>query len=69
MQSEEGQIKHGSRRNAQFTDKGTGSGLSVSYDIVVNKHNGELFAKSTVGEGTKFTTKFPIDTKKMTNRR
>ena len=43
--------------------KGTGLGLSVSYDIVVNKHNGELFAESTVGEGTKFTIKLPIGTK------
>ncbi len=41
--------------------KGTGLGLSVSYDIIVNKHNGELFAESTVGEGTKFTMKLPIE--------
>lgn len=38
-------------------------GLRVSYDIVANKHNGELFAESTVGEGTKFTIKLPIGTK------
>lgn len=43
--------------------KGTGLGLSVSYGIVVNKHNGELLVDSTVGEGTKFTIKLPIDTK------
>jgi PAS domain S-box-containing protein len=43
--------------------KGTGLGLNVSYDIVVNKHNGRLLVDSTVGEGTKFTIKLPIGTK------
>ncbi len=43
--------------------KGTGLGLSVSYDIIINKHNGEFFVESTVGEGTKFTIKLPICTK------
>jgi len=43
--------------------KGTGLGLSISYDIVVNKHNGEFFVESTVGEGTKFTMKLPVGTK------
>jgi len=43
--------------------KGTGLGLSVSYDIIVNKHNGEILADSTVGEGTKFTIKLPIKRK------
>ncbi|MGB2955680.1 MAG: ATP-binding protein, partial [Anaerolineales bacterium] len=43
--------------------KGTGLGLSISYDLVVNKHNGEFFVESTVGEGTKFTIKIPISTK------
>ena len=50
-----------------FTTKvvgeGTGLGLSVSYDIIVNKHKGELLADSTVGEGTTFTIKLPIGTK------
>jgi len=45
------------------TGKGTGLGLSISYDIVVNKHHGEFFVESTVGEGTKFTIKLPIGTK------
>ncbi|MHC4656569.1 MAG: sensor histidine kinase, partial [Planctomycetota bacterium] len=50
-----------------FTTKsvgsGTGLGLSVSYDIIVNKHKGELFADSTVGKGTTFTIKLPISRK------
>jgi PAS domain S-box-containing protein len=48
--------------------KGTGLGLSVSYDIVVNKHNGELFAESTVGEVTKFTIKLPIGTRENSEK-
>ncbi|MHC4329415.1 MAG: ATP-binding protein [Planctomycetota bacterium] len=56
-------MKRENRRNAQLAGKGTGLGFSVSYDIVVNKHNGELFAKSAVVGGTKFTIKLPIGTK------
>ncbi len=41
--------------------KGTGLGLSVSYDIIVNKHKGKLLVESTVGEGTKFIIKLPIE--------
>ena len=41
--------------------KGTGLGLTVSYDIIVTKHKGALLTDSTVGEGTKFTIKLPIN--------
>jgi two-component system NtrC family sensor kinase len=44
--------------------KGTGLGLSVSYDIIVAKHKGKLLVDSTVGVGTKFTIKLPINNKK-----
>jgi signal transduction histidine kinase len=51
-----------------FTTKpagqGTGLGLSISYDIIVSKHNGRLFADSSVGKGTKFTMKLPLCKKK-----
>jgi len=51
-----------------FTTKpvgeGTGLGLSVSYDIIVTKHKGEILVESTVGVGTKFTIKLPINNKK-----
>jgi signal transduction histidine kinase len=40
--------------------KGIGLGLSISYDIVVNKHKGELFAESEPGELTKFTVRLPV---------
>jgi len=47
-----------------FTTKapgeGTGLGLNVSYDIIVNKHQGQLLADSTVGQGTRFTIKLPV---------
>jgi PAS domain S-box-containing protein len=48
-----------------FTTKavgeGTGLGLSVSYDIVVNKHKGQLSVASEVGKGTTFTIKIPLN--------
>jgi PAS domain S-box-containing protein len=39
--------------------KGTGLGLSISRDIIV-KHKGQLKVDSTIGKGTKFTIKLPI---------
>lgn len=47
-----------------FTTKpvgqGTGLGLSVSYDIVVNKHGGHINAHSELGVGTALLLKLPI---------
>lgn len=40
--------------------RGSGLGLSISYDIVVNKHGGKLTVDSTEGIGTKVTMKLPI---------
>jgi len=46
-----------------FTTKdvgsGVGLGLSVAYDIVVKKHNGELIVDSNLGKGTSFIIKLP----------
>ncbi|MBE9004122.1 PAS domain S-box protein [Fortiea sp. LEGE XX443] len=39
--------------------KGTGMGLSISYQIVVKKHRGELYCVSTPGEGTEFVISIP----------
>jgi len=40
--------------------KGTGLGLHLAYNIV-NKHNGTIGVESTVGEGTTFTIRIPVD--------
>ncbi|MFL9453912.1 ATP-binding protein [Tolypothrix bouteillei VB521301_2] len=40
--------------------KGTGMGLSISYQIVTEKHRGLLFCKSELGQGTEFTICIPI---------
>jgi signal transduction histidine kinase len=54
-----------------FTTKplgqGTGLGMSVSYDIIVNKHNGKLLVDSSVGKGTKFTIRLPLSKKETQN--
>ena len=48
-----------------FTTKsvgeGTGQGLSISYRIVVKLHKGMLSFDSTVGEGTTFQIRLPIN--------
>ncbi|MCX7874610.1 MAG: PAS domain S-box protein [Melioribacteraceae bacterium] len=41
--------------------KGTGQGLSIAHDIIVNKHKGLITVKSDFGIGTTFTIKLPID--------
>src|SRR4028118_2167148 len=40
--------------------KGTGMGMSISYQIVTEKHNGKLECFSTPGEGTQFVIQIPI---------
>jgi PAS domain S-box-containing protein len=48
-----------------FTTKevgvGTGLGLSVSYFIVTNNHNGSLSAESTLGDGASFIIRLPLN--------
>ena len=41
------------------TGEGTGLGLSLSYDIVVQSHSGTLAVESTEGEGTTFVITLP----------
>jgi PAS domain S-box-containing protein len=40
--------------------RGTGQGLSIVHDIIVNKHNGEILVDSEIGQGTIFTIKLPV---------
>ena len=40
--------------------KGTGIGLAISYQIVVEKHGGRIFCNSKLGEGTEFVIEIPI---------
>ncbi len=42
--------------------KGTGQGLAIVYDLVVNKHNGQINCQSTCGVGTVFKIFLPIKT-------
>lgn len=39
--------------------KGTGMGLSISYQIVAEKHRGSLTCRSQLGQGTEFTIAIP----------
>jgi PAS domain S-box-containing protein len=40
--------------------KGTGQGLAISHDIVVNKHHGSIQVESTTGKGTTFIIRLPL---------
>lgn len=40
--------------------KGTGQGLAITRDVIVNKHNGALQCDSAVGEGTTFRVHLPL---------
>jgi signal transduction histidine kinase len=41
--------------------KGTGQGLSIARSVVVDKHQGELTLESTVGKGTTFFIRLPVE--------
>ena len=42
--------------------KGTGMGLSISYQIVVEKHQGKIECISELGRGTEFLISLPVKT-------
>jgi len=48
-----------------FTTKsvgaGTGLGLSVSYFIITENHDGEMTVESELGKGTRFCIQLPCD--------
>jgi len=41
--------------------KGTGQGLSIAYNVVVEKHGGTLSFETLMGKGTTFIIRLPID--------
>ncbi|QIR41147.1 HAMP domain-containing protein [Tolypothrix sp. PCC 7910] len=47
-------------------NKGTGMGLSISYQIITETHHGKLEYVSTPGEGTEFIIQIPIHQKVLT---
>jgi signal transduction histidine kinase len=53
--------------NPFFTTKdvgsGTGQGLAIAQDIVMSKHQGELFFETEVGGGTTFVMRLPLSRK------
>jgi two-component system NtrC family sensor kinase len=40
--------------------KGTGLGMSISYDVVETKHGGRLTCASAIGQGTTFVVELPL---------
>jgi signal transduction histidine kinase len=49
--------------------KGTGLGMSISHEIVVEKHRGSIDCVATDTEGTRFTITLPIDQLKSDSNR
>ncbi len=41
--------------------KGTGQGLAIVHDIIIEKHGGTIDIESELGEGTTFIIKLPIE--------
>ena len=48
--------------------KGTGQGLSISHNIIVDKHGGSLQLSSEVGRGTTFTIRIPVSQSGQTEK-
>ncbi|MGH8264391.1 MAG: sensor histidine kinase [Steroidobacterales bacterium] len=46
--------------------KGTGQGLAITRSIVVDRHQGEALVRSTVGVGTCFTLRLPVNGRALT---
>ncbi len=41
--------------------KGTGQGLAISHDVIVEKHQGSIVVDSTPGQGTTFSINLPLE--------
>jgi signal transduction histidine kinase len=40
--------------------KGTGQGLAIAHNVIVDKHGGTIKVSSSPGKGTTFTIRLPI---------
>jgi signal transduction histidine kinase len=40
--------------------KGTGQGLAIAHQVIVNRHSGKLWFESEVGQGTTFVIELPL---------
>ncbi|MEO0490422.1 MAG: ATP-binding protein [Cyanobacteria bacterium P01_A01_bin.123] len=45
----------------KVVSKGTSLGLSISYQIIVEKHCGKLWSNSKLGQGTEFVIQIPVN--------
>ena len=45
--------------------RGTGQGLAISHDVIVNKHGGTIDFESEVGKGTTFIIRLPLNSGAM----
>jgi len=41
--------------------KGTGQGLAISHDIIINKHDGKIDVLSEPDKGTEFIISLPLE--------
>ncbi len=41
--------------------KGTGQGLAIAHSVIVDKHHGTISVESTVGRGTTFVVRLPLE--------
>lgn len=41
--------------------KGTGQGLAIAYDVIVNQHHGKISVDSEPGNGTTFSIRLPLE--------
>ena len=48
--------------------KGTGMGMSISHQIITQRHSGQLLCQSNLGKGAEFTIQIPISRKTLVTK-
>lgn len=51
----------GDQAEIRISDSGTGQGLAIAHNVIVNKHGGTIGLESTPGKGSAFIIRIPID--------